>query len=116
MGDERTDGRTYGNSPLCSTGLRPLWVRCPASLYITFKNDEQGTGTADHMISLDYLFRVGQDQGLRGQDWDLRGQDWDLRGQDWDLQDKDLALRGQDLGLLSWPQRTNGRMDGRTEI
>ena len=23
------DVRTYGNSPLCSTGLRPLRVRCP---------------------------------------------------------------------------------------
>ena len=45
-----------GNSPLCSTGLRPLWVRCPASLRVTFKNEKQGMGTADHMISLDYLF------------------------------------------------------------
>ena len=69
---------------------------------VTFKNEKQGTGTADHMISLDYLFRVGQDQGLRGQDWDLQDQDWDLRG--------------QDLGLQSWPQRTDGWMDGRTEI
>ena len=25
--DERTDGRT--KVPLCSTGLRPLWGRCP---------------------------------------------------------------------------------------
>ena len=41
---------------MCSTGLHSLWVCCPASLCITFKNDEQGMGTADHMISLDYLF------------------------------------------------------------
>ena len=27
--DGRTDGRMDGNSPPCSTGLRPLWVRCP---------------------------------------------------------------------------------------
>ena len=49
--DERTDG----DSPLCSTGLRPIWVRCPASLDVTFKNEKQGMGTADHMKSLDYL-------------------------------------------------------------
>merc|ERR1712228_644758 len=61
------------------------------------------------MGSLDYLFRVGQDWGLRGQDWDLRGQDWDLQDQDW-------GLRGQDLGLQSWPRRTNGRMDGNSPL
>ena len=60
--DGRTDGWMDGNSPLCSTGLRPLWVRCPASLCITFKNDEQGTGIADHMISLDYLLFFTDDE------------------------------------------------------
>ena len=56
--DGRTDGWTDGRTEIlpCSTGLRPLWVRCPASLRVTFKNEKQGTGTADHMISLDYLF------------------------------------------------------------
>ena len=53
--DGRTDGQMDGNSPLCSTGLCPLWVCCPASLHVTFKNEKQGTGTANHMISLDYL-------------------------------------------------------------
>ena len=52
----RMNGRTDVRMDVCSTGLHPLWVCCPASLCITFKNDEQGTGTADHMISLDYLF------------------------------------------------------------
>ena len=27
--DGRSFGRTDGNSPLCSIGHRPLWVRCP---------------------------------------------------------------------------------------
>ena len=35
-GDERTNERTDGQtneSPLCSTGLRPLWGRCPKGGY-----------------------------------------------------------------------------------
>ena len=57
-GDGWMDGWTDGwkFSPVFySTGLCPLWVRCPASLRVTFKNEKQGMGTADHMISLDYL-------------------------------------------------------------
>ena len=30
-------------------------VCCPASLRVTLRNEKQGMGTADHMISLDYL-------------------------------------------------------------
>ena len=53
--DERTDGQEF---PLCSTGLRPLRVRCPASSqichdeYINQFTDEQGKGIADHILPL----------------------------------------------------------------
>ena len=58
-GDRRTHKRT-NESPLRSTGLRPLWGRCPKG----------------HISG-----RRGLKLGLRGQSSGLSGQIEDLRGQ-----------------------------------
>ena len=53
--DERMEGQKF---PLCSTGLCPLWGRCPASTqnhlnkYINQYINEQGKGIADHILPL----------------------------------------------------------------
>ena len=55
----RTDERMAGQKfPLCSTGLRPLWGRCPASTqnhlnkYVNQYINEQGKDIADHILPL----------------------------------------------------------------
>ena len=59
--NERMDGQRF---PLCSTGLRPLWGRCPASTqnhlnkYINQFVNKQGKGIADHILPLGDLFQV----------------------------------------------------------
>ena len=54
--DRQTDGWTNGRMnrfPLCSTGLHPLRVHCPAYLKgWLIKMSEQGKGTADHILPL----------------------------------------------------------------
>ena len=52
--DERTDKR-MNESPLCSTGLRPLRGRCPASFQFTTMQS-RATGIADHVLPLGDLF------------------------------------------------------------
>ena len=46
--DRRTDAWT-DIFPLCSSGLSPLWGRCPALVNLNHTILEQGMGTADHI-------------------------------------------------------------------
>ena len=58
--DERTDGRMDGrteNLPILKDFV-PYQGRCPASPMKTKEKEEQGKGTADHLMPLGYLLSL----------------------------------------------------------
>ena len=52
--DGRTNERTE-NLPILQDFV-PYWGRCPASPHENKEKEEQGKGTADHLMPLGYLF------------------------------------------------------------